>query len=425
MTGYSSTSPPLVQFETDDLVVGDLLGVGGFSAVYAVELSYTKFLEVEDRMTVQRTQEEESSFIMNSSSSSYQRKPEGTFLSQHHHHQSTQVLDYSEDSSSSSSSDEEDESLTSWYGEEDAHVIKLLKPTLRERLVDSAATDLENEVQILSELSYHPNIVTLCGVSSNFWESPSQGFLVLERLIQPLDHSLVQWRNEAAPYGGFIKKSWRSTRVHVSHTLLAQRLETVALPIARAMAFLHQHQILFRDLKPANCGYDTSGTIRLFDFGFARQLSDDDCGKLTGQVGTLRYMAPEVAACQNYGFPADVHSFAMFLWELCTLQRPFGHVKTIQDMLVQVRDKESHPSLQAISGTGLQTLLTASWHPDPAVRPTFDRVITRLEEEVNHINESRHQRKVHRPVANKKHPTQRTRRSNASSQKNVAKFFIE
>ena len=65
------------------------------------------------------------------------------------------------------------------------------------------------------------------------------------------------------------------------------------------MSYLHQQQIIFRDLKPTNIGFDVRGDVKLFDFGLARFVSSEDEGdaglntyNISG-VGTPRYMAPE------------------------------------------------------------------------------------------------------------------------------------
>ena len=43
----------------------------------------------------------------------------------------------------------------------------------------------------------------------------------------------------------------------------------IACSIADAMSYLHSKKIVFRDLKPANVGFDSSGVLKLFDFEFA------------------------------------------------------------------------------------------------------------------------------------------------------------
>ena len=60
-------------------------------------------------------------------------------------------------------------------------------------------------------------------------------------------------------------------------------------------------------------GFTLDGTVKLFDFGLARILENtsvsDEVYEMSGETGSLRYMAPEVADCQPYNQKADVYSF--------------------------------------------------------------------------------------------------------------------
>ncbi len=64
---------------------------------------------------------------------------------------------------------------------------------------------------------------------------------------------------------------------------------------------------MYRDLKPENVGFNIRDDIVLFDFGLAREIHSgdtkvtNDTWKLTGETGSIRYMAPEVAANKPYG----------------------------------------------------------------------------------------------------------------------------
>ena len=61
---------------------------------------------------------------------------------------------------------------------------------------------------------------------------------------------------------------------------------------------------------PDNVGFDNQGKVKLFDFGLAREVHDNDnCGngtyKLTPNTGSLRYMAPEVYL-ESHSYSAKV-----------------------------------------------------------------------------------------------------------------------
>ena len=65
------------------------------------------------------------------------------------------------------------------------------------------------------------------------------------------------------------------------------------------LSHMHSKGVYHRDLKPDNIGWTADGVLKLFDFGLAscvrKQVDCTETYALTGNTGTLRYMAPEVA----------------------------------------------------------------------------------------------------------------------------------
>lgn len=119
------------------------------------------------------------------------------------------------------------------------------------------------------------------------------------------------------------------------------------------------------------------GHVKIFDFGLARRVDRvDDQHILTMQVGSLRYMSPECANGDAYGFASDVHSFAILLWEILTLKTAFCQARTESQLLSALGRRR--PALRFVIEQMIRQLLRASWHPIPAQRPTFAPIVAQL-----------------------------------------------
>jgi serine/threonine protein kinase len=96
-------------------------------------------------------------------------------------------------------------------------------------------------------------------------------------------------------------------------------------PIARALEYAHQNNIIHRDVKPANILITASGQPMLSDFGVAKLLTSEETDQLTGTgvgVGTPDYMAPE-QWLGTVGTFTDIYSLGVVFYELVTGRRPF------------------------------------------------------------------------------------------------------
>eukprot|EP00523_Entomoneis_sp_CCMP467_P000860 CAMPEP_0168753014 /NCGR_PEP_ID=MMETSP0724-20121128/18704_1 /TAXON_ID=265536 /ORGANISM="Amphiprora sp., Strain CCMP467" /LENGTH=452 /DNA_ID=CAMNT_0008801323 /DNA_START=177 /DNA_END=1535 /DNA_ORIENTATION=+ len=266
------------------------------------------------------------------------------------------------------------------------------------KLTRKALLDLQTEVFLLSSLPYqHPSIVRLYGTSPQLLETskPSTAYVVMELLKEPLDVALARWKEEGKEQA---KGLFNFRKAYVSEAAQMARISLVAVDIASALAFLHEHQIMHRDLKPDNMAFDQNGKIKLIDFGCACRLrrptplatapdNDELPEQRRDRVGTLRYMAPEVARREEHGFSADVYSFGMVLWELCSLKKPHYQAFDKQDLNAFVQAAGITPELKRIASTRLHPLFLDCWQDNAFLRTSMSTVHKTLVSEVQRFEQ--------------------------------------
>jgi eukaryotic-like serine/threonine-protein kinase len=139
---------------------------------------------------------------------------------------------------------------------------------------------------------------------------------------------------------------------------------------ADALDCAHGHDVVHRDVKPANLLIDERGRLAVGDFGIATVAAEASLTQ-TGQVlGTAAYISPEQARGQAATDASDRYALAVVAFELLTGRRPF----TADHPAAQARAhvEESVPSASA-AGTGLpprvDRVLATGMAKDPAERP--------------------------------------------------------
>ncbi|KAL3320617.1 hypothetical protein Ciccas_000692 [Cichlidogyrus casuarinus] len=91
--------------------------------------------------------------------------------------------------------------------------------------------------------------------------------------------------------------------------------------VLMALEYLHNLNIVYRDLKPENLLITGDGYTKLADLGFAKQLQRDK--RAWTLCGTPDYMAPEVILNKGHHLPVDWWSFGVLLYELTCGYPPF------------------------------------------------------------------------------------------------------
>ncbi|KAL2254915.1 UNVERIFIED_CONTAM: Serine/threonine-protein kinase STY46 [Sesamum indicum] len=151
----------------------------------------------------------------------------------------------------------------------------------------------------------------------------------------------------------------------------------VGIDVSKGMNYLHQNNIIHRDLKAANLLMDENEVVKVADFGVARVKAQT--GVMTAETGTYRWMAPEVIEHKPYDHKADVFSFGVVLWELLTGKIPYEYLTPLQ-AAVGVVQKGLRPTIPKHTHPKLAELLERCWQQDPALRPDFSELIEILQQ---------------------------------------------
>lgn len=241
-----------------------------------------------------------------------------------------------------------------------------------------AIVDIELEARYMMSLR-HPNIMRIRGLA-NVGPASGNSFLILDRLSITLAKKMADWMRRDRQCRGITGAVVGSKKK--KEDLLVERL-VAAHNIADAVDYLHGRGIIFRDLKPDNLGFDAHGTLKLFDFGLAREVreeeryKDTDLYRLTGFTGAIRYMAPEVGLRRCYNFKADVYSWSQLMWYILELEPPLG-VYTPQMFQERVFKRGTRPAVMERWPEHMAALMKACWSANISERPTFQQIKEQL-----------------------------------------------
>ncbi|HEY5611611.1 MAG TPA: serine/threonine-protein kinase, partial [Thermoanaerobaculia bacterium] len=225
--------------------------------------------------------------------------------------------------------------------------IKVLPPEFSEDAQLKAR--FQREAKTISQLS-HPNICPLFDVG----EQEGLDFLVMEYL----EGETLAVKKGPLPIPQVLK---------------------IGIQIAEALAAAHRQGIVHRDLKPGNVMIMKSGTVKLVDFGLAKEVGaiatktrGSDEKPLTAEgmiVGTLAYMAPEQIARGEADARTDIFALGAMLYEMVAGKRAFaGETKASLIASIIERDPPPIRSLQPAAPSSLERIIKRCLEKDPEER---------------------------------------------------------
>ncbi|XWS59541.1 hypothetical protein CRYUN_Cryun08bG0131000 [Craigia yunnanensis] len=211
-----------------------------------------------------------------------------------------------------------------------------------------------SEVSIMKRLR-HPNIVLFMGA-----------------VTQPPNLSIVtEYLSRGSLYRLLRKPG-------VREVLDERRRLSMAYDVAKGMNYLHRRNppIVHRDLKSPNLLVDKKYTVKVCDFGLSRLKANTFLSSKSA-AGTPEWMAPEVLRDELSNEKSDVYSFGVILWELATLQQPWGNLNPAQ-VVAAVGFKGKRLDIPHDLNPQVAAIIEDCLANAPGKRPSFYNIMERL-----------------------------------------------
>lgn len=147
----------------------------------------------------------------------------------------------------------------------------------------------------------------------------------------------------------------------------ALRYTTDTLEALRAA---HRVGVIHRDIKPENILVPTDGPAKVTDFGLARAASEVSMSSTGNMLGTVAYIAPEIATTAEADARSDIYSVGIMLYEMLTGAVPWAGESPLQIASHHVSDNVPSPSAtQPWIPREIDDLVAALTAREPANRP--------------------------------------------------------
>ncbi|GJS15224.1 serine/threonine-protein kinase HT1-like protein [Tanacetum coccineum] len=233
-------------------------------------------------------------------------------------------------------------------------------------------TSFRQEVAVWHKLD-HPNVTKFVGASMG-----TSDLKIPSNSTSNSDHNSLPSRAccvvvEYLPGGTLKKYLIRNSRKKLSFKIVIQ----LALDLSRGLSYLHSKKIVHRDVKTENMLLDLNRTLKIADFGVAR-VEAQNPRDMTGETGTLGYMAPEVLDGKPYNRKCDVYSFGICLWEVYCCDMPYADLSFAEVSSAVVR-QNLRPDIPKCCPSAFASILKKCWDANPDRRPEMDEVVRLLE----------------------------------------------
>lgn len=213
---------------------------------------------------------------------------------------------------------------------------------------------IEEEMAVMSSLR-HPNVVRLLGATKE-----GEFF-----------NMFVEWMA-----GGSVAMLLDKYGPFTDHVISHYTTQVIS-----GLIYLHDNNILHRDLKGANLLVDSSGQrLRIGDFGAAARLGSQNTvpGEVQGQLlGTIAFMAPEVLRGEDFGKSCDIWSLGCCIIEMATTEPPWRetNVSNHLALMYKIACSKEPPKVPESLSCVLRDLTLNCLNMDPELRPSAHELL--------------------------------------------------
>lgn len=181
----------------------------------------------------------------------------------------------------------------------------------------------EREAQAATALS-HPNIVEIYDVG----EYKGHHYIVMEYCPGKTLKKMIKDRGP----------------------LLKEEAVDIMKQLVSATAEAHRRGIIHRDIKPQNVMVTADGSVKMLDFGIALAKGSIQLTQANNVMGSVHYLAPELAKGQPASPQSDIYALGVVLYEMLVGDVPFKADSAVQVALKQMHDdipsvREQNPTV--------------------------------------------------------------------------------
>lgn len=209
-------------------------------------------------------------------------------------------------------------------------------------------------------------------------------------IIKLIGYSKLDFQNESnvtiimeLAKNGSVKDILKKIHVHdgpENYTNTSRQI--IMVGVACGMKYLHEQNIIHRDLKAANILLDENFHPYITDFGLSKFFEDAHSYIQSTYGGTLPYEAPEILKNIPYDKKVDVYSFAILMYEILTNSIPYPNLENREiadfNFISKVVNENYRPKFDVPIKKSFRELIERCWSNNPSERPSFDEIFDKL-----------------------------------------------